>query len=326
MGSALEDLLAATGAAGEHRPVKQDSASQTAAVVAAARALGAALPAEAQLALDPYGLRFVYPAVAAALGERGAFAAVLRVTPPLRRWIVYMQVRTRVIDDVLRAFLAGGGRQVVLLGAGYDARAHRLAPQLAGCAVFEIDHPATQRRKRRILERGGAEADLAAAAGGPLRYLPWDFERAPMSELPAALQAAGLRAAEPTLTIWEGVTMYLTQDAIEATVAAVRGYSARASQLVFTYFDRQHVAGRAPLPSRLARALVAQVGEPWRWGWSPEQLPGWLAARQLTLLRETSMPAAAAQLLPPRWAKDVHERATGRWTVIGYERVAVAGL
>ena len=241
----------------------KDRASQTAAMVAAARALGAQLPPQAQLAADPDGFRFVHPTIAAALRERGAFTAALRLPGPLRRWIVYMQVRTRVIDDALREFVAAGGRQVLLLGAGYDCRAHRLAEHLEGAAVFEVDHPATQRRKRKIL-------DSSTQPRGAARYLPWDFERQPMADLPAALAAAGHKASEPTLVVWEGVTMYLTKDAIEATVAAVRVLGAAGSRLVFTYFDRAHVLGQAPIPS----ATAHRPGPPRRGPAATARAPG----------------------------------------------------
>ncbi len=302
--------------------MKPDRASHTAAMVAAARALGAHLPREAQLALDPHGLRFVHPGVATVLGERAPLRAAVRAPSPLRRWIVYMQVRTRALDEIVRQFVDRGGRQVVLLGAGYDCRAHRLAEHLAQSLVLEVDHPATQRRKRRLLPHAGAPGN-----GRPeVRYLAWNFEQQPMTALGAALAALGHRAGQPTLTVWEGVTMYLTEDAIDATVRAVRALGGPGSQLAFTYFDRAHVDGRAPLPARLARLAVAQIGEPWRWGWAPEELGAWLAARELTLVRDLSMPQAAAQLLPARWAKEVHDLAPARalLTSIGYEHIALA--
>ena len=46
--------------------------------------------------------------------------------------------------------MRAGGSQLVLLGAGYDTRATRL-PAAAASAVFEIDHPLTQSRKRAVL-------------------------------------------------------------------------------------------------------------------------------------------------------------------------------
>lgn len=306
--------------------MKAESASHTAAAVAAARALGARLPPEAQLAPDPYGLAFAYPQLAGALAF-GPLASALLWAAPLRRWVLYMQVRTRVLDDALRAFAAAGGQQVVLLGAGYDCRAHRLALELPGVRVLEVDHPATSRRKRKVLGRMTSEprtSDLWAHPG--VQYLAWDFERQPMFELPGALSAAGLRADAPTFTIWEGVTMYLTEAAIAATLAAVRGYSGGGSQLAFTYFDRGHVEGRGPLPSRLARAAVARLGEPWRWGWRPSELPGYLAQHGLALRDDQSMPQAAARLLPARWARELEEPAHPDRQLLGYERVALAAI
>jgi methyltransferase (TIGR00027 family) len=296
--------------------VKPDTPSQTAAVVAAARSLGRHLPRAARLMSDPYGLRFIYPALATvfATGITSTAMAVRWVTP-LRRWILYMQVRTRVIDDILCDFVDGGGRQVVLLGAGYDCRAHRFSARLAESTVFEVDHPATQRRKRKILEGEGEDGDL--------RYVPWNFEAQPMRELPAALADAGLRPELPTLTIWEGVTMYLSEEAIEDTLAAVRAYGGAGSRLVFTYFDREMIEARHAISS-IAKTFVAQVGEPWRWGWDPDELAGWMGRRQLRLLRNVSMSEEAARLLPPQWAKDVREPAR-RLAMIGFERIAVVG-
>lgn len=296
--------------------MKPDTPSQTAAVVAAARSLGRHLPRAARLVSDAYGLRFIYPALAQMFSPSTAPTAMaVRWVPPLRRWILYMQVRTRVIDDILCDFVDGGGRQVVILGAGYDCRAHRFAARLEECAVFEVDHPATQRRKRRILDGEGE--------GENLRYVTWNFEAQPMSELPAALAHAGHRPDQPTLTIWEGVTMYLTEEAIEDTLAAVRSYGAAESRLVFTYFDRRNIEQRQAIPY-LAKTFVAQIGEPWRWGWVPEELEGWMAARQLEVLRNVSMSEEAARLLPPEWAADVREP-DGGLLHIGFERIAVVG-
>ena len=161
--------------------MRDDSPSRTAAWVALARAMGRDLPPEAQLADDPYGAAFEHgPRLHHLLSGRGVRVHRL---PGVTSWILYMQVRTRVIDDALRAFVAGGGRQVVVLGAGYDCRALRL-PELADSRVLEIDHPATQGHKRAVLERIGAAS--------PAHYVTWDFETRPMEDLPEVLAEAGL--------------------------------------------------------------------------------------------------------------------------------------
>src|SRR5512132_3844178 len=120
--------------------MKDDTSSRTAAFVAAARQLGQLLPESVRLVDDPYGAAFVSPAVARWFGQKIDRLRPLATAPGITQWILYMQVRTRVIDDALREFLAGGGRQLVLLGAGFDCRALRL-PELAGAHVLEVDHP-----------------------------------------------------------------------------------------------------------------------------------------------------------------------------------------
>ena len=253
----------------------RDRASRTAAWVAGCRGLGHLLGA-AQIADDPYGLQFA-----------GRGFTLLGRLPGMQRWVTYMQVRTRAIDDELLGF---AGDQVVILGAGYDARAARFERELRGTTVFEIDHPATQARKRDVLPETGAV------------YVPWDFERRPVSELPDELAARGLDLARPTLVLWEGVTMYLSEAAIEATFAALRRLRAR---LVFTYIERRRITGK-----RAFRSLLTAIGEPWRFGWDPAALPGWLAARGFTLERDQAETALARQLLPAELAR--HVAAEGR--------------
>jgi O-methyltransferase involved in polyketide biosynthesis len=99
--------------------------------------------------------------------------------------------------------------------------------------------------------------------------------------------------------------MYLTSDAIDATVAAVRALSARGSSFVFTYFDRA-VLTRPPLRMHLFRALTARVGEPVRFGWDPLALPAWLACRGFALVSDRTDADLARELFPPRFAATYH--------------------
>jgi methyltransferase (TIGR00027 family) len=261
-------------------------------MVAAYRGLAAFLPEETRLADDPFGLRF-----AGRLGRAVERTATrfprIAARALANEMILALQIRTRVLDDELLRFVAGGGRQVLLLGAGFDSRAARLGRELDGAVVFEVDHPATQAKKRRV---------LAGAGGAPVSYLSWDFERTPTAELPAHLAALGHDAARPTLTLWEGVTMYLGPAAIEATTAAVRALSAPRSRFVFTYFDRREIE-HPTARHRVVRAVVARLGEPFRFGWDPAELPGWLTARGFALVSDRSDTALARDLFPPRVAR-----------------------
>ncbi|HLL25480.1 MAG TPA: SAM-dependent methyltransferase, partial [Kofleriaceae bacterium] len=278
--------------------MRDDTPSRTAAWVAAARQLGRLLPEDVRIADDPYGAAFTSIPLARAIelavgGGLGALPARFATLPGIARWITYMQVRTRVIDDIARAF---PGRQLVLLGAGYDCRALRL--ELPGARVFEVDHPATQGHKRRVLEKLGATSSAT--------YVTWDFETNAMDDLPAALADAGHDASIPTLTIWEGVTMYLTEAAIDASLRAIAQWSAQTSQLAMTYFAKSRLAS----PSWTMRAIagvVSRLGEPWRFGWDPAELPDFLEARGLALLDDIALSDAARTLLPTHLARTIDD-------------------
>ena len=270
-------------------------ASFTARFVAASRGLSPLLPSRLRLVDDPYGAAFAHPALASlvrhAAGSSGAVRA-LAWGPllPMLPWAVYMQVRTRFFDDAIAAFARGGGRQLVILGAGLDARASRLGESLEGARVFEVDHPATQTYK------------LAALAAAPSRatYLAWDFERDPMTELPARLAAAGHDPARPTFTLWEGVTMYLTREALDATLDAVRAYSAPGSRVAFNYADRA-LLERPGAASRAVMRVVRAVGEPFRSGFEPGEVVAWAASHGFTVRDDRSFAELARALLPAPW-------------------------
>jgi methyltransferase (TIGR00027 family) len=202
-----------------------------------------------------------------------------------------MQVRTRVLDDALLAFVRDGGTQVVLLGAGFDCRALRFAPELHDATVFEIDHPATQARKREILRD---------ETGARTEYVPWNFEDG-TEGLPSALAAQGHDASKPTLTIWEGVTMYLSPEAIDGSVDTIRRYSGEGSRLAFTYVDRAKL--ERPTPARrFVHGFLARVGEPFRFGWYPSGLAAWLRDRGWDLENNLSMADHSRELLPAHYA------------------------
>jgi methyltransferase (TIGR00027 family) len=270
--------------------MRDDAPSRTAQWVAAARGMGRLLPDAVRIADDPYGMAFSSSRVARLLHRQPSerAEAIARI-PGLSTWIVYMQVRTRLIDDAVRAFTAAGGRQVVVLGAGYDTRAIRL-PELATSQVFEIDHPATQDHKLAVLAK--------LRVSSPAHTLAWDFETRPMDELTDALAELGHDPALPTLTLWEGVTMYLTEGAIDASLDAITSWSAPGSELVMTYLASS--ASRPPsLALRALKAAVKQLGEPFKTTWSPEELPGYLASRGFALVRDVATAEAARDLLPP---------------------------
>jgi O-methyltransferase involved in polyketide biosynthesis len=220
-----------------------------------------------------------------------------------------MQVRTFALDQEVTRFAGSGGRQLVLLGAGLDARALRL--RHLGLRVFEIDHPATQIRKRQLVQSGTAGVPPASGArsreraeprsqdlGDAATFVAWDFEHDPLERLPQHLGDLGYRRGERGCVVWEGVTMYLSEAANAATFTTLADLLAPDSVVAFTYFTKDLLAAPG-WRNRLMRQFVAHHGEPWIFGWEPGRLRAWLAARGFALEHDDSTRALAAQWLPP---------------------------
>lgn len=256
--------------------------SFTAETVALQRAFESARPPGQRLFSDPYAVEFLRP-------ELRVLATAARVR--LLRWLAVglydivagpgprpsAVARTRAIDDEVRDAV-GKSEQCVLLGAGFDMRAHRLQA-LAGYPVFEVDHPATQAAKRAVVDR----LDLRRRQ---LTYVPVDFE---VDDLAGALRGAGFNPAVPAVFVWEGVTNYLTREAVAATLETVNDLAAAGSRLVLTYVDRRALVEPSPFPEarRWVRG-VARVGEPWTFGLLPEEATGFFAEHGLRVRADTS--------------------------------------
>jgi methyltransferase (TIGR00027 family) len=263
--------------------MRQGHASRTAEYNALFRAFESALPADRRLLEEPLARRFLrgpaawVPALAAVPGLRSLVPRFVdRRWPGVRPSVI---ARTRLIDEWIAAGIDADIEQVVLLGAGFDTRAYRL-PCLRALPVFEVDHPDTQARKRAVLARA------LPALPANVRFVPCDFAA---GALAAAMAGAGYREPARTFFLWEGVTGYLTEAAVDATLR----WCARAapgSLLLFTYLHRdvltrpEAFAGSARLFASLRR-----FREPLRFGLDPAALPGYLAARGLRLERDLGL-------------------------------------
>ncbi len=119
-------------------------------------------------------------------------------------------------------------------------------------------------------------------------------------DLAAALGRAGFDPRKPTVTVWEGVTNYLTAEAVDATIRQVAGLTPAGSTLIFTYVDRRVLAGDDDAAGALQwRAAVERGGEPWTFGFDPADLPAYLGARGLDLVDDLSTRDAAARYFGP---------------------------
>jgi methyltransferase (TIGR00027 family) len=223
------------------------------------------------------------------VGSRG-LRFVLAVAPfsPARRFVIRVMdrkwpgartsgiARTRLIDGLLCDALQDGFDQVVILGAGFDSRAFRI-PGISQAKVFEVDHPATLAEKRRRLARTGE------VVPPNLRFAEIDFNK---QSLPDVLIGSGCDPDAKTFFIWEGVTNYLSEDAVDATLRYL-GRTQPGNRIVFTYVHKQ-ILEELKDPNRqsdLSRAL-SRAGEPWTFGFYPKELPDYLSDRGLKLVED----------------------------------------
>lgn len=230
-------------------------ASFTAQVVSFARGL-ATLSSPVGTPIDDSLARVLLPAPlstilgAASHTPRGARALRRGLDLATGNIVQHMALRTLAIDEAVRESIVLGARQLVLLGAGLDARAYRL-DGLREVTAFEVDHPDTQREKqKRIVGHAPRAQDV--------RHVPVDFAR---DSLEHALLDAGHDADVPTCWVWEGVTMYLPKPAMAASLAALSARSAIGSRLAVTYVEGSLSDGSVAA-SPVTTALLRVLGEP----------------------------------------------------------------
>jgi methyltransferase (TIGR00027 family) len=197
---------------------------------------------------DPLGVLFVGPSWVE------LHAAISRMIAPevYREAAASLLVRARFAEDLA---VDGGFRQYVILGAGLDTFAWRRPDVLARTRCFEVDHPATQAWKVATAER------LGLGVGADHVFAAIDFER---DDLRGCLEAAGLDWSAPTLFSWLGVTMYLSGDAIAATLRTL-STAGGGSEVVFSYAPSAEClddSGRAFVDA--FSAMAAASGEPIR--------------------------------------------------------------
>ncbi|MBI2877940.1 MAG: SAM-dependent methyltransferase [Candidatus Tectomicrobia bacterium] len=196
--------------------------SATALSVAGIRAMESEKPPEERLFVDPYARQFA--------GEAGMhFATKARqIVPEILRRVA---LRTRFIDDYVRACIREGISQTVIFGAGYDARAYRIEELQPEARVFEIDHPATAALKRKKVEKifGGFPSRVA--------YIAIDFLEETYTDLEGKLRSGGYDPQHTTLFILEGLISYLDRESVDQLLRFIAAFSGPGSAIVLNYTD-----------------------------------------------------------------------------------------
>jgi methyltransferase (TIGR00027 family) len=165
--------------------------------VAAARALEA--QRDEPLAVDPYAEVFCRAAGGEWLELLDGKAANSRLNGEFGEYFRSFQgARTRYFDNYFREAAERGVRQIVILAAGLDSRAYRLAwPD--STVVFELDRAKVLEFKRDVLaEHGDAPTARRREVAVDLR-----------GDWPKALRDHGFEPAKPSAWLAEGLLVYL---------------------------------------------------------------------------------------------------------------------
>jgi methyltransferase (TIGR00027 family) len=188
----------------------------------------------------------------------------------------YVCARTKVMDAVFLAALEACFAQIVLLGAGFDTRALRFADRNHATRVFELDVPTTQAPKLDIFRK--KKLDIPPE----LVFASIDFDREDIFEV---LTGAGYQDGQQTLFLWEGVSMYLTAQAVDGTLAFIREHAAPGSQIIFDYIYASVLRRENRYYGEQGiYETVAKTGEGWKFGLEEGEVVPFLAVRGFDML------------------------------------------
>ncbi len=219
--------------------------------------------------------------------------------PAVRKWVMknrvapglyeFMIARTAFFDQVVRDALAEHVPQWVLLGAGYDSRPYRFSELAGNTRIFELDAAPTQAHKREVLGREGV------AVPRNLAYVPIDFVA---DDLGGVLLEAGFSRDERALFVWEGVTYYLSSEAVNRTLEGVRAVAPAGSSICFDFASLSFEAFSDEGVKKLRQLMRSNhPGEPTRFGIPKGKLDAFLAERGYAVLESLGPPEMEARYL-----------------------------
>lgn len=287
--------------------MKANKTSRTAQYMALFRALESQRNLNDRLFSDPYAIHFLDPKLRLTvhLSKNKQVSKYISTTIQNKIPGAFSSglARTKYIDDLLQSTILGGVTQVFILGAGFDTRALRL-DFLKSVSVIEIDHPNTSNFKIGTFKK---------RIGKPLEnitYCQIDFNKQSLDELAVQYH---FDFTKPTTLIWEGVTNYLTAEAVSNTFAFISKFP-KGSSIIFTYVHQEILTNPSSFlgGEKLLKDLE-KLEEHWTFGFLPSELPDYLKQFNLNLIEDLG-------------AKEYREKYLLNRNEKGYEfyRVAIA--
>ena len=236
---------------------------------------------------DPYAKYFVLgSSIINLLGHKISVWLGEKIVPGMHEHLI---CRTRFIDDLIEESTSAGIEQYVILGAGYDSRAHRLKlpPKLK---IFEVDQPEVQVIKRSKLPK-------SISNGENIIYVSIDFNNQSLKE---QLLDAGFDKSKSTIYTLEGVSQYIPKEALSTTLKELATLNANSNSKIFISYvnkllleDSKACFGMGySRPEKAIKFIIngaKKVGEPWISFYSAEEIQNLLSENGFIVIENQTL-------------------------------------
>ena len=253
----------------------------TAQGVAKQRLIESLAKPDKRIIYDPYADKFVLGAgIIKLMGHKLSVWLTKKFAPGFHEHLIS---RTRFIDELIEKSTADKVEQYVILGAGYDSRAHRLKLP-STIKIFEVDQPEVQERKRSKLPDEVPNAENVT-------YVSIDFNHQSLKE---QLLKAGFDKSKPTIFTLEGVSQYISKEAVSSTLNELATLTQNSGATLFMSYvnrllseDPKACFGKgyvkAEKKALIIQKLAAKSGEPWISLYSADEIEDLLSQNRFSL-------------------------------------------
>lgn len=170
------------------------------------------------------------------------------------------------MEKSVRAMLANSrNAQVLIVAAGYDTLAYRLAKELPSTQFWEVDHPATGHVKREAIHKMGPSVP------DNLNLVAADLTKTKLQTVLS--QEPGYDTSKPTIVILEGLLFYLEEVHVRELFSDLAHVVGADSQVALDHFseDKAGNIDNGPMTS-IQSFMVTKMGERWHWAIHPSEL------------------------------------------------------
>ena len=236
---------------------------------------------------DPYAENFVLGAgIIKLMGHNFSVWLSKKFVPGFHEHLIS---RTRFIDDLIKKSISEQVEQYVILGAGYDSRAYNLKLP-SGLKIFEVDQPEVQEIKISKLPDEIPNVEN-------ITYVSVDFNH---QSLKNQLLNSGFDKSKSTIYTLEGVSQYITREALNSTLSELALLTPNSNATFFMSYvnrllreDPKACFGIGySKPERAAKFITngaAKVGEPWISLYSSKEIEDLLSQNSFTLIENKTL-------------------------------------